>query len=488
MTPAQREAVKELLLELLAAPAERQPVILNAINDELVRAEVERLLSLRSEAGAFLQGPAVNLTSQATPAERLGSVIGGRYRLDARIGSGGFGDVFKAEDTLLGRPVAVKLLHQGVLSETTLRHELHALAALDHPGVVGVLDAGCSEDRRHFLVLRYVDGPSLRQVLSEGKPLSSSFAKRTAIQLAEALGVAHRLGVLHLDLKPENIMIKEYTSLDAQAVIVDFGVGALLEGSSVTSIPSSAAAYQAPELAHGEQLPQSDLYSLGAVLFEMVSGRRFARKPSFSQIPGPWRSVVSRLLESDPAKRFSSAYELRIAIERIDSVRWKTSATIIAASTILAAAILQWSRTGGEPKFSDPIPFTALPGEESYPRFSADGRRVYFAWARDLGNSDIYVKALAGGDPVQLTSHPARDYGTAASPDGRFIAFQRDRGAGRSALIVMPSSGGTELEIAEDDFDGITWTPLQNTLLAATAADAKAQSHELRLLNLQTHE
>src|SRR6266542_3838363 len=138
MTSAQRERVKELLVHVLEQPSETRAEYLEAFcsDDTTVRAEVVRLLTLREEMGGFLERPAVAVPGDLSPHEIVGRVLRDRYSLQAYIGSGGFADVYRARDVLLERPVAIKILRHGVLSEVTRRQELKALATIEHPGVV----------------------------------------------------------------------------------------------------------------------------------------------------------------------------------------------------------------------------------------------------------------------------------------------------------------------------------------------------------------
>jgi serine/threonine protein kinase len=166
-------------------------------------------------------------------------------------------------------------------------------------GIVGVLDAGVAEDGRYFLVLRYVEGPTLRELLAAKRALAQPFVKKLAAQLAEALGMAHRLGVLHLDLKPENIVIRDQGRPEEQAIILDFGVGALLSGPADRSFIRTASPYQAPELADGERSEKSDLYSVGAILFESLTATRFENQ-NLGRVPGSRASALQDHRRTQP--------------------------------------------------------------------------------------------------------------------------------------------------------------------------------------------
>jgi len=183
-------------------------------------------------------------------------------------------EVFLARDEVLGRHVALKVLrdhHSGDAGFVErLRREARSAASLSHPNVVRVFDAGCcSEDGRHYMVMEYVPGGTLKQKIEEAGPLDPAEAVRITRQVALALGVAHEAGVIHRDIKPQNVLL----GADGTAKVADFGIARAVAASPTTSLVLGTAAYMSPEQAMGEALgPQSDLYSLGVVLYEMLTG------------------------------------------------------------------------------------------------------------------------------------------------------------------------------------------------------------------------
>ncbi len=191
------------------------------------------------------------------------------------IGRGGMSTVHRATDTVLGRPVAVKVL-LAALAESDPTHierfkrEARAVAALHHPAVVKIYDTGVDEDR-HFLVMEYVDGRSLDEVLRDGRPLEPRQAVKIAAQVGEALAAAHRAGILHRDIKPANVMLAS----DGEVKVLDFGIARPLQEATLTQ-PASAmgtAAYMAPERIRGRPGDErSDVYALGCVLCAMLTG------------------------------------------------------------------------------------------------------------------------------------------------------------------------------------------------------------------------
>ena len=216
----------------------------------------------------------------------LGTQIGGRYRLDAVIGRGGMSTVYKAFDTVLERPVAIKLMHREIATDSDqlerFRREARAVAQLNHPHVVSVIDAGeepLDDDAgmgaagTPFIVLEYVDGETLKSMIRRDGPLEIPQALAYAIEIARALGAAHERQIVHRDVKPQNILIDP----EGGAKITDFGIARSLaeEGLTMAGRVLGTTDYVSPEQALGQAVtPQSDLYSLGIVLYEMLTGRR----------------------------------------------------------------------------------------------------------------------------------------------------------------------------------------------------------------------
>ena len=204
----------------------------------------------------------------------VGTLLSGRYRLDARIGSGGQSSVFRAFDTTLERQVAVKLLHRDVAADLDalerFRREARAVAQLSHPHVVGVLDTG-EDPGNAFIVLEYVEGETLKDRIRRLGRLPVPEAVAYAVEIARALGAAHAAGIVHRDVKPQNVLIDE----EGSAKVTDFGIARTLDQEGLTQDGRvlGTTDYVSPEQALGHPVTgQSDLYSLGVVLFEMLTG------------------------------------------------------------------------------------------------------------------------------------------------------------------------------------------------------------------------
>src|SRR3954449_5670094 len=204
----------------------------------------------------------------------VGTLLSGRYRLDAEIGAGGMSTVYRAFDTVLERPVAIKLMHRHIAAHSEqlerFRREGRAVAQLSHPHIVTVIDA--SEDEgTPYIVFEFVDGETLKQRIQRCGRLAIPEALAYAIEIARALGAAHERGIVHRDIKPQNVLIDE----EGSAKVTDFGIARSLdeEGLTADGRVLGTTDYVSPEQALGQDVEgQSDIYSLGVVLYEMLSG------------------------------------------------------------------------------------------------------------------------------------------------------------------------------------------------------------------------
>jgi serine/threonine-protein kinase len=203
----------------------------------------------------------------------VGELIAGRYELEKLVGSGGMSNVFRAHDRLLERTVALKILHEQYTRDDDyverFRREARAVARLAHPNIVTVIDRG-EQDGRQFIVFEYVDGQNLKELTRDG-PLEVREAIGLTLQVARALSFAHERGLVHRDVKPQNVLLNE----DGQAKVTDFGIARSLDVQGVTQTGTvlGTSDYIAPEQARGQRVdPKTDIYSLGAVLYELLVG------------------------------------------------------------------------------------------------------------------------------------------------------------------------------------------------------------------------
>ncbi|AEV81064.1 serine/threonine protein kinase [Actinoplanes sp. SE50] len=256
---------------------------------------------------------------------RPGVTLGGRYRLEERIAGGGMGDVWRGTDDVLGRTVAVKILLPALLDEPgfaeRFRGEARTMATINHPGVVDVYDYG-SDQQLAFLVMEYVEGDALSRTLSRVGRLTPARTMALVAQAADALQAAHANGIVHRDVKPGNLLVRPNGTL----VLTDFGIArsALVGQLTVAGAVLGTASYISPEQAAGDvATPASDVYALGVVAYQCLSGHRpfdgatpieIAMKhvretprPLPGDIPPAVRAIVERALSKDPAARWPSA-------------------------------------------------------------------------------------------------------------------------------------------------------------------------------------
>jgi eukaryotic-like serine/threonine-protein kinase len=262
----------------------------------------------------------------------VGELIAGRYELEELVGTGGMSSVYRAHDRLLERDVALKVLHEQFTADDDyverFRREARSVAQLSHPNIVTVIDRG-EQDGRQFIVFEYVDGENLKTLVEREGPLPEREAVGLTLQVARALGFAHENGLIHRDVKPQNVLLNG----DGQAKVTDFGIARSLEvhgGLTQTGTVLGTSDYIAPEQARGARVDaQSDVYSLGAVLYELLTGEvpfpgdnfvavamRHINEPAPSvrerrpDVSPRLDAAIRRAMAKDPRDRFGSMDEL----------------------------------------------------------------------------------------------------------------------------------------------------------------------------------
>ena len=464
------------------------------------------------------------------------------YRILNKLGAGGMGEVYLAEDTKLNRKVAIKILP----SETTadeharkrLLREAQAAATLDHPSICAVHEVG-EADGHSFIVMQYIEGETLAARL-ELQPLKLQEALSIATQAADALAEAHSRGIIHRDIKPQNMMI----TARGQVKVLDFGLARVVperdqlkseaETESLLTEPGmilGTVAYMSPEQAAGKTVDaRSDIFSFGGVLYEMMSGHRAFRgdsqievlaavlnqepQPLPAKIPIDLAKLILRCLRKDPARRYQTMADLKVALEDLreesGSVRraqasslrpwiWSVSISIMA---LLLVGLFVW-RPWLPPATAEPLrvsALTTLPGVERAPSLNPDGTQVAFAWTGlKQDNEDIYVQLIRSESRLRLTTDPSNDYNPVWSPDGRWIAFFRGKpselGLAPTSreLRIIPSIGGSERKLADiraQDFPAgvyLAWSPDSNALVV-TDSPGEGQPDALFVFLLETGE
>lgn len=292
-------------------------------------------------------------------------VFGRRYRVTEKIGSGGMADVFKAVDDVLGRTVAVKVLHSRYASDPNFvarfRQEAQAAANLSHPGIVNIYDWG-RDDETYYIVMEYVRGTDLKVLVTDRGAIDPTRVAEYGAQVAAALTVAHGYDIIHRDIKPHNIVLTP----DGAIKVMDFGI-ARAGNSQLTQTGSvlGTAHYVSPEQAQGRTLdPRTDLYSLGVVLYELATGRlpfdadspvsvalkqvneeAIPPRQVNPDIPPSLEAVIMRAMSKSPSERYSSAEEMRRDLVRVASGRMVESPVASASETTVMPAV-----SGGAPR------------------------------------------------------------------------------------------------------------------------------------------
>lgn len=465
------------------------------------------------------------------------------YRILKELGAGGMGEVYLAEDTILNRRVALKLLRrEHTQDEGRLRRfklEAKAVSALNHPNILTIYEIG-EADGRHFIATEFIDGDTLRASLMRTGRMETGEALSVAAQVASALTAAHEAGIVHRDIKPENIMVRR----DGYVKVLDFGLAKLIQMDATQPVDPDAptatdaartaagvvlgtAQYMSPEQTAGKTVDaRSDIFSFGAVLYEMVAGQRAFQgdslmatlaaiinqepKPLPAKVPPELAQVILRCLRKDPERRYQTMADLNVVLEDLREAsrashrvrplwRWHWTA---AASVVLLVGALLWPVWRAQ-RNTGPLGAAALTtfsGVELYSSFSPDGNHVVFTWTGpEQGNQDIYVQMIGSGSPLRLTTDPLNDYNSVWSPDGRWIAFLRSQPTAPSGqrsreLRLIPPLGGPERKLADirsqDFFPAVAylaWSPDSNSLVVSDSA-GEGQPDALFVVSLATGE
>jgi eukaryotic-like serine/threonine-protein kinase len=548
--PRRREAVVDPITVPMTAPHDRLPqaaaivgealrvpppertrfVAAACADDESLRLEVERMLSARADAGTRREV----LPGESEDAGNLPRLEGrtiGPYKIVRSVGAGGMGEVYEARDQRLNRTVAIKVLPRSLAKDREaaerFAREARAIAALNHPNICTLHDVG-DDDGVAFLVMEYLEGESLSSRLTRG-PLKVEQALRYAIQIASALDRVHRAGLVHRDLKPGNIMLTKgaadsrsshlRSSDPTHATLVDFGISkargdvAAVPGDETTMSPVSnltqagtllgTVRYMAPEQLNGRSADaRADIFSFGAVLYEMVVGRPAFDAPATAglllaireqepapsaRLSAPLDRVVHTCLTKDPDDRWQTARDLLRELQWIEEGlhlsdaatpqssrhvdrRWMVAALAFAALAAISAAVYFASSRAtpavvvarfelSTPSTNDPTSFA----------LSADGRQLVFV-ANDEGVAKLWVRPL---DQVSAKALDGTDGASFPfwSPDGSALGFFAE---GKLKRIDV---GGAHLQILADAASGRggAWNRDGTILFAPTTASVLLQ-------------
>jgi eukaryotic-like serine/threonine-protein kinase len=460
----------------------------------------------------------------------LGQTVS-HYRIVEKLGGGGMGVVYKAEDVKLRRFVALKFLPDAVALDPAALHrfnrEAQAASALNHPNICTIYEIG-EHGGRPFIAMEFLDGHTLKHHIGGGSLNSEKFVD-LSIEIAEALEAAHAEGIIHRDIKPANIFVTKR----GHAKVLDFGLAKIMPGgvaendSALRTITThelltspgttlGTIAYMSPEQARGHELDaRTDLFSFGAVLYEMATGRLafsgetaaivmdaiLNRTPIAAGRFNPELSpklemIIEKAIEKDRNLRYQSATDIKTDLTRLKrdgqstratpaavdgrssedvvpgeararygGMNWMMLAGILVVGVLVAGYYWIRGRGAGTKENTEanaplvPIPFTTFKGQEVEPAFSPDGSQIAFAWDGGTDkNFDLYVKVVGKESVLRLTHKPSEWLAPAWSPDGRTIAFQR-KAASNSGVFEIPAIGGPERKLASVVF---TYTPVMS--------------------------
>ena len=515
MTSERWQRVKELFEAALErGPAERAAFLTQACaGDEATLQEVESLLAAHDGDSGFMNTPVGNLLVRDKPILAPGQHFG-PYEQISPLSEGGMGQVYLAVDTRLGRKVALKLLPSSYTGDADrvrrFDREARAASALNHPNIVTIHEIG-QVDSLHFIATEFVDGQTLREHMTNTR-MTVGEVLDVAAQIASALQAAHEAGIVHRDVKPENIMLRR----DRIVKVLDFGLAKLAPNQAAVGAQTSARSmvktnpgmimgtvqYMSPEQARGLEVDyRTDIFSFGAVLYEMLTGKQAFGAGSVGEVmsailrdepdeltqadgklPPQLVRIMRHCLEKKPEQRFQSASDLGFALEAltltsappkgalktvVTSVSRHRFGWIALIAVLVVAGVLAWRVGRADYWWHNPLtdaqftPVTDFPGMEGDAVISRDGKFVAFISDRD-GPFDVWAGQIGTGEFQNLTKGRAPDIGNPRvrnltfSPDGSQVAFEV-RIAGRSHSSAVPTMGGAVRPFM--DGKELAWSP-----------------------------
>jgi eukaryotic-like serine/threonine-protein kinase len=528
----QIDEIFDAALEL--PPSERQAYLEEACKgDAELRKEVESLLKAFDKAEHFIESPALEVAAKSlaeAPVAQLDARINqtfGHYKIISLLGAGGMGEVYLAEDSRLGRKVALKFLPAHFTKDTErvqrFKREARAASALNHPNILTIYEIG-QEQEHYFIATEFIEGHTIHHYVNSSK-MRMRQAVDVAMQIAGALSAAHTAGIIHRDIKPHNIMLRN----DGYVKVLDFGLAKLTERGAVDTFQTMLSArtdpgrvmgtisYMSPEQALGQEVdPRTDIFSLGVVLYEMLTGSApfkgnsaaavfdeiLNKKPdpigtSNAEISLEFERIINRALEKDREVRYQTASdmhaELKLLQRNLDSgvTNSASSPNVIAQSMWLlrrgvwskaalgavllaVVALAAWflaTRLKATPptNWADArtIKITDLAGTEMFPSLAPDGKSLIYV-SRISGNYDIYSKRIGAKKADNLTEgNQEEDTQPAFSADGKRIAFRSSRDGG--GIFIMTETGESPQKLVGFGFNP-AWSPDSKEIVCAESS------------------
>jgi eukaryotic-like serine/threonine-protein kinase len=518
------QQIENLCLETLRRESEGRAGFLDGAcaGDADLRREVESLLKYAEPTDDPLdrstgEGVTQFVRELMEPTLPPGTTIG-PYRIEAVLGAGGMGKVYRALDTRLARAVALKFLNGLFFADGSERlvREARAAARLDHPNICSIYEV-VEDESRCFIVMQYVEGETLANRIAR-KPIEVREALEIAVQIVDALAEAHARGVVHRDVKPQNIMITPRR----QAKVLDFGLAQsiapidaskseteTLKHATEKGLVAGTVAYMSPEQARGQELDaRTDLFSLAVVLFEMAAGvspfRRTTVPLTFdavlndpptpprqinAKIPAELERIVLKGLAKDRDLRYQSALELLADLERLQRdlqvgqstraalvVRTRRHVRYVLAGVVIAAVVATFvlSRSEAPPNAAERpryVQLTNFTDSATNPAVSPDGRMLAFIRGPStfLDRGQVYVKLLPDGKPVPVTHDDRSKMAPVFSPDGSRIVYTVYMSGEWTTWIVPVLGGETRPMLA--NAAALTWIGNRRILFSEIKRD-----------------
>ncbi len=515
MHPERWRRIKELIdVGLQLEPGERAAYLQRMCDgDAELLEEVGSLIEAYEDDGESFEA-----RPQPRQQDPLIGTMLGPYRILDHIGSGGMGSVYRGRraDEAFEKEVAVKVVRRGLDIDYVVRHfrlERQIMANLEHPNIARLLDGGTTPDGLPYFVMEYIRAGKPVDTYCDEQRLGTRERLALFRTVCEAVEFAHKLGVVHRDIKPGNILVTS----DGAPKLLDFGIAKILHpdqlphanDSVITIAPALTPEYASPEQVRGGAVTEaSDVYSLGVLLCEVLTGRR----PKDSQIPGrvhrDLEDIIRMAVREDPVHRYSSAGRLGEDVGRFldglpvmarkGHVAYRASKFLKRKSSlVLAVAVgicvpVAFIMTDEVRVLLDRrlppqiLTVTSSAGREFQPAFSPDGKKVAYSGSGDTGeNTDIYVQTIGAGQPYRVTKDAAADLSPVWSPDGNKIAWLRT-GPKETAIFVSPIEGGIHGKVAdlypnriEEVGRHLDWSPDGEWL---ATADKGAESAPFRIV------